>query len=490
MNSTVDRKRWITLVVVCLGQLMIVLDTTIVNVALPSLQRDLHFTQASLTWVVNAYLITYGSFLLLAGRLGDLIGRKRVFLAGLVVFTAASALCGLAVDQTMLVVARFLQGVGGAMSTSSILALIATGFPAPLERAKAMSVYTFVLASGGSIGLLAGGVLTQSISWHWIFFVNLPIGVATFVLGRALIEENDGSGLDRRVDVLGSVLVTAALMTGVYAIVTSTEFGWLSAHTLGFGAAAVGLLVSFVALEARLANPILPLGILRLRSLTASSGVRALLATGMYAAFFLGALYLEHVRGYSAIRTGLGFLPMTLGVASSSLAIAPRLMRLVGPRNTILAGLASAIAGLVLLTQAGQHTGYFPEVFLALALLGAGAGLGFLPLLTIAMSEVPERDAGLASGIVNVSMQISGALGLAILGTLATDHTRALVAEGHSTRSALVGGYHLSFAIGAICVAVGVLVALAALRPPKPNEPERLPVRPLPADAELSEEAA
>jgi EmrB/QacA subfamily drug resistance transporter len=486
-TTTNDRRRWIVLVVVCLGQLMIVLDTTIVNVALPSLQRDLHFSQANLTWVVNAYLITYASFLLLAGRLGDLVGRKKVFLAGLVVFTVASALCGLAQDQAMLVAARFLQGIGGAMSTASILALIATGFPKPLERAQAMSVYTFVLAGGGSLGLLAGGVLTESINWHWIFFVNLPIGVATFLLGSALIEENEGIGLGHGVDVLGSILVTAALMIGVYAIVTSAESGWTSTHTLGFGGAAIALLAAFVALEARLANPILPLQILRLRSLTGSSAVRALLATGMYTAFFLGALYLEHVRGYSAMRTGLAFLPMSLGVGLISLGVTPRLMRRFGPLSTLLPGLASALAGLVLLTRADEHAAYFPGVFAAFALIGIGAGIGFLPLLTLAMSEVPPRDAGLASGIVNVSMQMAGALGLAVLGTVATDRSRALAADGLSTKSALIGGYHLSFALGAACVAFGVLAALALLRPPRLDEPERLPER---VESELEAEAA
>jgi EmrB/QacA subfamily drug resistance transporter len=488
INTSSDRLRWITLVVVCLGQLMIVLDTTIVNVALPSLQHDLHFTQANLTWVVNAYLISYGSFLLLAGRLGDLLGRKRVFLAGLVLFTAASALCGLATDQAMLIGARFLQGIGGAMSTSSILALIATAFPAPLERAKAMSVYTFVLAGGGSIGLLAGGVLTQSISWHWIFFVNLPIGIATFFLGRALITESAGTGLDRRIDVLGSALVTVGMMVGIYAIVTSAQYGWASLHTIGFAAVAAALLGAFLAVETRVTNPILPLGILRLRSLTGSSAVRGLLATGMYSAFFLGALYLEHVRGFTAMETGLGFLPMSLGVGLTSLVIAPRLMQRTGPSTTVLAGLVSATTGLVLLTQVGEHTAYFPGVFVALAALGVGAGLGFLPLLTIAMSEVSSRDFGLASGIVNSSMQLSAALGLAILGTIATDHTRTLAEGGASAKAALVGGYHVSFLLAAICIATGVIVALATLRPPRAAEPEvtRLPSR----EAELREEAA
>jgi EmrB/QacA subfamily drug resistance transporter len=488
-NLSDDRRRWVTLIVICLGQLMIVLDTTIVNVALPSIQRDLHFTQASLTWVVNAYLISYGSLLLLAGRLGDLIGRKRVFLGGLVVFTLASALCGAAPDQTMLIAARFLQGVGGAMATSSILALIAIGFPAPLERAKAMSLYTFVIAGGGSTGLIAGGLLTQSLSWHWIFFVNLPIGVATFLLGRRLIVENAGLGLAGGIDLAGSVLVTLALMTAVYAIVTSSSSGWTSLHTLGFAGAAAAMFAAFVVLERRLANPILPLAILRVRSLTGSSAVRATLATGMYGAFFLGALYLEHVRGFDALQTGLGFLPMSLGIALTSIVVAPRLMQRIQPKPTLLGGIAATTLGLALLTAAGPATAYFPALFLAFALIGVGAGLGFLPLLTIAMSEVPASEVGLASGIINVSMQVSGALGLAILGTLASDHSRALSTAGRPLRDALTGGYHLAFALGAGCTALGILIALLLLPTPRRPEAQRLPVAVLPGPVELEDAA-
>src|SRR2546425_2807054 len=307
-----DRRRWIALIVICLGQLMIVLDSTIVNVALPSIQRDLHFSQANLTWVVNGYLIAYGSFLLIAGRAGDLIGRRKVFLAGVLVFTMASVLSGLAQDSATLIGARFLQGLGGALSAGVILALIVTGFPKPVERAQAMSVFTFVLAGGGSLGLLAGGLLTESINWHWIFFINLPIGVATFVAGAALIDETAGAGLRERVDAVGSILVTAAMVLGVYAIVTAAQYGWASAHTLGFGGAAIGLLAAFLALEARIENPILPLRILRLRSLTGASAARAMLATGMFATFFMGPLYLQHVKGYNSLCAGRAFLPSTL----------------------------------------------------------------------------------------------------------------------------------------------------------------------------------
>jgi EmrB/QacA subfamily drug resistance transporter len=460
-----DRRRWLALIVVCFGQLMIVLDSTIVNVALPAIQRDLHFSQANLTWVVNAYLIAYGSLLLLAGRAGDLVGRKRVFLAGVAVFTVASGLDGLAPDSTALIAARLLQGVGGAMSAGVILALIVTGFPKPEERAQAMSIFMFVIAGGGSLGLLAGGTLTQLINWHWIFFINLPIGMATFWLGAALIDETAGIGLRHGVDVVGSVLVTAAMVLGVYAIVTAAEYGWASAHTIGFGGTAVALLASFLALEARLENPIMPLRILRIRSLVGASVARAMLATGMFATFFLGTLYLQQVRGYSAIGTGMAFLPWSAALGVLSLGVTANLMHRFGPRRILIPGMAAIIAALALMANAGENAGYFPMLFGAYLLFGIGAGTSFMPLITIAMSEVPPQDAGLASGIANVTMQISAAIGLAALGTISTDHTKALAAQGYSLPVALTGGYQFAFGIAAACVALGLLVVLVVLRP-------------------------
>ncbi len=489
-QSTVDRRRWIALVVVCLGQLMSVLDTTVVNVALTPIQRDLHFTQANLTWVINAYLIAFGSFLLMAGRLGDLIGRKRVFLTGVAIFTLSSAVCGLAQDQTVLIIARFVQGLGGALSVSVILAIIVTEFPQPAERAKAMSAYMFVVVSGGSIGLLAGGALTQALDWHWIFFINLPIGLATFVLGNALIKENKGLGLSGGVDVLGSILVTAAMMLGVYAIVEVTKYGWGSAHTLALGGGALALLCAFLALESRLANPIMPLRILRLRSLIGSSAVRGFLVTGMYSTFFLGALYLEHVLHYSSVKTGLAFLPMTLAVATVSLGITARLVGRFGARRTLIPGLFAVIAALVLISQAGPHTSYFPTIFFAYLLLGLGAGTSFMPLLTIAMADVPTSDAGLGSGIVNVSQQVSAALGLAVLSTIATNRTKVLTAHGHALAGALTGGYHLAFLIAAVCVAVGVVVALVVLRTPGSAKGEVISERRMPAPEQAVEAVA
>jgi EmrB/QacA subfamily drug resistance transporter len=482
---TAERRRWLALVVVCLGQLMMVVDMTIVNVALPNIQRDLQFTQANLTWVIDAYLIAYGSFLLTAGRLGDLIGRKRVFLSGLALFTVASAACGFADDQTTLIAARFVQGLGGAVATSVIIALIVTEFPHPVERVKAMGAYMFVVTSGGSLGLLLGGAIVQSVDWHWIFFVNLPIGVAAFALGARLIVENEGIGIRGGVDVVGSILVTTAMMVAVYAIVTSAEHGWLSGHTLGFGGAAAILLAAFVWREARVANPIFPLRVLRLRTLIGASVVRGFLVTGMFTAWVLGSLYLEHVLGYGAWDTGLAFLPMTLTVGALSLGTTARVMGRLGPERTVLLGLAITISALVLLTRAGEGTSYFPGLFAPFFLLGLGMGTSMLPLLTIAMSGVPERDAGLASGIINVSMQIAGALGLAVLGTLATDHTRVLAGQGLSTAAALTGGYHLAFVVAAATVGVGVIVAATVLRTPGSGSGRLARVEAEAAEAEL-----
>ena len=464
-----------------MAMLMNTLDGSVVNVALPVIQRDLHIAQANLTWVINAYLITFGSFLLLAGRLGDLVGRKRVFLSGVTLFTLASALCGLAQDQNLLIAARFLQGLGGAVSSSVIIAMIVTEFPEPAQRAKAMSAYIFVAVGGGSIGLLVGGVVTQLVNWHWIFFINIPIGLATLLLGRALLEESEGIGLDKGVDVLGSITVTAALMLAIYAIVSTPDHGWGSAHTLLFGGAGAALLLVFFALQARLANPIMPLRILRVPGLASTSIVRGLLASGLFSTFFLGALYLERVRGDSALRTGVAFLPLSLAVGVLSAGITARLMARFGARRVMLPGLVLTAAALLLMSRVGEHSGYFPTMFFALLILGLGAGLAFIPLLAIAMANVPSADAGLASGIVNVSLQMSGALGLAVLGTISTDHARSLVADGHALPDALTRGYQLAFLVGAACVAVGVALAFALLRTPPPTPPAAPASEPKPA---------
>jgi EmrB/QacA subfamily drug resistance transporter len=468
-----DRRRWIALVVLCLGQLMIVLDATIVNVALPSIQGDLGFTQASLTWVVNAYLIAFGSFLLLAGRLGDLIGRKKVFIGGLALFTTASVLCGLADDQTLLIAARFVQGMGGAVASSVIIAIIVTEFPRPREQAKAMGVFAFVASAGGSIGLLAGGVLTHALNWHWIFFINLPIGVVAIGLGLVLVEENEGLGLRQGVDVFGSVLITAAMMLGVYTIVKTGDYGWGSARTLGSGALALAMIGGFGVYESRIANPIVPLRVLRSRSLSGANLVRGLLVVGMFSAFFLGALYLEHVLGYTAVRTGLAFLPMTLSIGALSVAATPRLLHRFGAKQTLIPGLALTLAGLILFARMPVDATYWPDLFPAFFLLGLGAGTSFMPLITLAMSEVPKADAGLGSGLINVSQQMSAAIGVAVLGTLAASRTGDLLAAGHSQAGALTSGFHFSFTIASCCVALGIVVATTVLRPVRPVEPSR-----------------
>ncbi len=449
---------------------MIVLDVTIVNVALPSIQHDLHFSQGNLTWVVNAFLVTFGSLLLLAGRLGDLAGRKRVFLAGLALFTGASVLCGIAPSQGVLIGARFLQGVGAAAQASVILAIIVTEFPEAAERARAMGAYVFVSVAGGSLGLLAGGLLTQTLSWHWVFFVNLPIGLAGLALGRALIPADGGRGLEHGVDWLGSLLVTASLMSAIYAIIEATSHGWGSSQVLGFGGLAIALMAAFIALEARIANPIMPLRMLRLRGLVNANLVRGFLVTGMYSTFFLGTLYLEHVRHYSALQTGAAFLPWTITVGDP-LPGHHRAARRTGSGRSRCwsAGWPARSSGCCCSRPSVPTPAFFPTIFFACFAIGLGIGTRFMPLLTIAMADVPPADAGLGSGITNVSQQVSGALGLAVLGTIATNHTKSLLAGHESLTSSLISGYHLAFLVGAAASFTGMALALVLLRPREPR---------------------
>ena len=467
-----DRRRWIALFVVCLGQLMIILDTTIVNVALPSIQADLNFSQSSLTWVIDGYLITFGSLLLLAGRLGDLFGRKRIFLIGVAAFVAASMLCGIAPTGSTLVVARFLQGAAAALASAVIIAIIAVEFPEPADRAKAMSLYTFVIAGGASLGLLLGGVLTEAINWHWIFFVNLPIGAVAYFLGRRLIAENEGISAGERIDWLGSVLITASSIALIYALIKIPEWGWTGDRTLALAGVAALLFAAFVRLETRIANPIMPLRILGLRSLVTANLVRGFLVTGAYSTFFLGALYFEHVRGMSPVQIGLAFLAMSVSLAAMSSGLSARLVERFGAKRTLVVGIAGPVLGLLLFSQIGQSTPYFPTVFVSLALLGIGFGAANPPLMMIAMEDVPAKDAGLASGTIQVSIQLSAAIGLAALGTIATDRTNALKSAGESATQALSDGYHLAFLIAAGAAAVGILIAIFALRAPSAREIE------------------
>src|SRR3954452_2863088 len=333
-NQTTDRSRWTALYVLCAGVLMIVLDVTIVNVALPSIQDDLGFSQSSLAWVVNAYLIAFGGLLLLAGRIGALVGRRTVFLAGLAVFSVASLLCGAAQSQEVLVAARFVQGVGGAFTSAVILGMIVTMFPEPREQAKAIGVYAFVASAGGSVGLLAGGVLTQAINWHWIFFVNIPIGIATAVAARRLIAPDAGTGVRGGADIPGAVLITSSLMLGVYTIVKpAADYGWGSGRALGLGALSLALLVAFVLRESRAANPLIPLRIFRSRNVSGANAIQALSVAGMFGMFFLGSLYLQRVLGYDALELGLAFLPVTIVMGTMSIRYSERLIMRFGART-------------------------------------------------------------------------------------------------------------------------------------------------------------
>jgi EmrB/QacA subfamily drug resistance transporter len=461
-----SRRRWVALIVVCFAMLMNTLDQTIVNVALPTIQRDLHFTQASLAWVIDAYLITFAGALLLAGRLGDLIGRKRVFLVGVALFTVASAACGAADTQALLIGARFAQGLGAALSSSVILAIIVADFPVPAERAKAMSSYILVAIGGGSLGLLVGGYVTQTLSWHWIFFINLPIGIATLVMGTFLIDENPGLGIRAGLDVGGAVLSTAGKMLAVYAIVTSSQYGWRSSHTLEFGAGAVVVLAAFFVLESRLRHPMMPLGVMRSPGLLTSSAVRGLMVIGMYSTFFIGVLYFQHVLEFDPVVTGLAFLPQTLMVAVMSSGPIARIMKRFGPKLTALGGLVILAAGLALFVKSGSDTAYFPEIFAAVLLIGFGAATAFTPLLTIAIAGVPANDAGIGSGIVNVSQQVAAVLSVAILGAVSTSHTASLLASGSSALHALDSGYRLAFVVALTSVLAAIVLGSFLLRRP------------------------
>jgi EmrB/QacA subfamily drug resistance transporter len=487
-----DRTRWIALVVLCLGFLMIILDQTIVNVALPSIQHDLHFSQSSLAWVVNAYLIAFGGLLLLVGRLGDLIGRKRIFLAGLTVFTLASMLCGVAQSQAVLVVARFVQGVGGAMTSAVILGMIVSMFPKPADRAKAIGVYSFVAAAGGGVGLLAGGIITQAINWHWIFFVNLPIGVLTAIAASRLLTSERGLGLRQGADLPGAVLLVSSLMIGVYTIVKASDYGWGSGRTIGFGAIAVSLLAAFVGREATARQPLVPLRVFRSRTTAAANLIQMLMVAGMFGMFFLGALYLQRVLHYSAIGVGLAFLPVAVGIGAVSLRFAPILITRFGARATLVPGLVLMFAGLALFARSPVDASYAVDVLPSMVLLGIGAGLSFSPLMTLAMSAATPADSGLASGLVNTTQQVGGALGLAVLATLSTTYSQSLLRTGGTTAAALTSGYHLAFTVGAALVVAALALAVGLLRtqPAIARTEEGLERVPIEAELVYSEEAA
>jgi EmrB/QacA subfamily drug resistance transporter len=457
--------------------LMIVLDVTVVNVALSAIRDDLGFSDAGLAWVVNAYMIAFGGLLLLAGRLGDLLGRRRVFLWGLALFTGASLACGLAQNQAMLVAARFVQGVGGAGTSAVILGMIVTMFPQPREQARAIGAFAFVASAGGAVGLLVGGALTQAISWHWIFFVNLPIGVLTGVCALRLIEHEDGARIGGGTDVAGAITVTAALMLGVYAIVgPAASDGWTAPATLGCGAGALVLLALFVVRESTAANPLVPLGIFRSRNVTGANLIQVAGAAGMFGIFFLGSLYLKGVLGYSAMEIGLAFLPTTVLMGGLSVRYTEPLVSRFGARPVVITGLALIAAGLVLFTRAPADGHYLEHVLPVVVLLGVGSGLCFPALMTLAMSGVTAQNAGLASGLVNTTAEVGAALGLAVLSTLAASRTASLQAAGHGVAAATVGGYHLAFWVAAGLVVVALGVAAFVLQPVNAPATEPVPM--------------
>jgi EmrB/QacA subfamily drug resistance transporter len=468
-----DRNRWAALIVLCVGMLMIVLDATVVNVALPAIQTDLGFTQSSLAWVVNAYLIAFGGLLLLAGRLGDLISRRGVFLAGLGVFTTASLVCGVAQSQEVLVVARFVQGVGGALTSAVILGMIVTLFPEPRDQAKAIGVYAFVASAGGSVGLLAGGVLTQAINWHWIFFINLPIGAATAIYAVRVLDKDKGPGFGQGTDTSGAVLITSALMLGVYTIVEpAAKDGWTASPTLTLGAVALALLGTFVAREATAANPLIPLRIFGSRNVSGANVIQALTVAGMFGMFFLGVLYLQKILGYNALETGLAFLPTTIVMGTLSVRYSEPLITRFGARTVLVPGLLLITVGLALVARVPVDGHYVIDVLPSTLFIGAGVGTAFPALMTLAMSGATPEDAGLASGLVNTTMQVGAALGLAVLATVSATRTETLLADGESMTSALTGGYRLAFVIAAALVATAIGVALTVLRPDPRPEPE------------------
>ena len=465
-ESTLDgRRRWWALIVLCLGDLMIVLDTTIVNVALPSIRNDLGFSATSLAWVVNAYLLTFGGFLLLGGRLGDLFGHRRLFVIGIALFTVASLGCGLASSKGLLIAARAVQGLGGAVVSAVAFSLIMILFTETADRAKAMGVFGFVLSGGGTLGVLLGGVLTNSLDWHWIFLVNLPIGILVLALSLRLLPVERGAAVSRRLDVGGAVLVTASLILAVYAIVNGNGAGWMSARTLGLLGGAAVLLGGFVALEARVPSPLVPLALFRLRNVATANLVGVLWSAAMFAWFFLSALYLQLVLGYTPLQVGLAFLPTNLIMGAFSLGLSAKLVLRFGIKPPLAAGLSLAAVGLVLFARAPVDGHYVADVLPSMILLGFGAGIAFNPLLLAAMSDVAPEESGLASGVVNTAFMMGGALGLAVLASVAASRTDSLRASGRGVLAALDGGYHAAFLLGAAFALAAAVLGAVLFRP-------------------------
>jgi EmrB/QacA subfamily drug resistance transporter len=463
MSSSIDR-RWLALIILCLGDLMIALDMTVVNVALPSIKADLAFSETSLVWVVNAYLLTYGGFLLLGGRLGDFYGNRRMYLLGIILFTISSLACGLAQSQGVLIFARAVQGLGGAVVSAVALALIMNLFTEAGERAKAMGVFGFVMSGGGSVGVLLGGLLTDALNWHWVFLVNIPIGVGVYALSVILLS-NDRGLATGRLDVAGAVSVTLSLMLAVYAIVNGNEVGWSSGQTIVQLGLAVALLGLFLWIEARVSSPLMPLGLFRLRNIAVSNVVGVLWAAAMFAWFFVSALYLQQVLGYTPMQVGLAFLPPNLIMGAFSLGLSAKMVMRFGIRGPMALGLSLAGAGLALFAFSPVDGSFMLHVLPGMLLLGLGAGMAFNPVLLAAMSDVAPSESGLASGVVNTSFMMGGSLGLAVLASLAAARTGELMTEGVDLPVALNGGYQVAFMIGALCAVVAAVLGAALLRP-------------------------
>lgn len=460
IKTNSHHNHWLTLIVLCLGELMIVLDTTIVNVALPSIRNDLGFSETSLVWVVNAYMLTFGGFLLLGGRLGDFYGHRKAFLVGLIVFTAASLACGFANSQAILIIARAIQGLGGAVVSAVALSLIMNLFTQPEERAKAMGVYGFVCAGGGSIGVLLGGLLTSAFSWHWIFLVNLPIGIGVFVLCSRLLPRDQTQKNASNHDIGGALTITSSLMLAVYAIVNGNEAGWLSTQTISLLLFAVALFIAFILIEQLVKTPLVPLGMFRLRNLAIANIAAITWAAAMFAWFFISALYMQSVLGYSALQVGLAFLPANMIMAIFSLGISAKLIMRFGIKIPLASGLLMAAIGLALFARMPVAGQFVVDVLPGMLLLGLGAGIAFNPILLAAMNDVKPNESGLASGVVNTSFMMGGALGLAILASAAAMQTRHLATEGGAAISALNGGYQLAFALAAVFALTGAVLSV------------------------------
>jgi len=467
---TDSRTRWLAFAVLSLGSFMIVLDTTIVNVALPSIRTDLGFTEASLAWVVNAYMLFFGGFLLLGGRLGDLYGRRKLFVAGIGIFTAASFAAGISSSQPILVAARAAQGLGGAVVSAAGLSLMMSLFTEPAERAKAMGVVGFISAGGGSVGVLLGGILTSVFGWHAVFMVNIPVGIAVYALSLRLLPATRPFASGTRLDVAGAVTVTASLMLAVYAIVNGNESGWTSGQTVGLLAAAVALLAAFFVIESRVSDPLVPLTLLRRRNLAIANVMGVLWAAAMFAWFFLSALYLQVVLRYDPLQVGLAFLPGNVIMAIFSVGISAKLVMRFGLKAPLGTGLALAGLGLALLVRAPIDGTYIVDVLPSMVLLGLGAGIAFNPMIIVAMTDVEPERSGLASGLVNTSFMMGGALGLAVLASIAAARTGDSLASGAAQIAALTDGYHAAFAIGAAFAIIAAVLGFKLLRIQSPAE--------------------